>query len=124
MPEGCQRCNAAGMAEVAVHYADHVRVIMAHCTCNRGEYYRMRRADSESDGNNGRQGLCVTEYAERMQRVSGVRGVYVFPTPAEKRLDLTVPKPSPWASAKVSEILDAQRWAERRDPSDDWQERW
>lgn len=125
-PGGCGRCNQVGLAEVAVHFSDKVRVYMAHCTCNRGDYWRMRRADSTSDGNNGQPGLSVTEVAERWHRVPGVTRVFTFPSAAEKRLDLQAPRLSAESATRLRAVLDGLREATGQPPhpaaGDDWRD--
>ena len=124
---GCGRCNENGLAMVAVHYEDHVRLVMAHCTCQRGHTMADRRGQS-ADGKSERpRGLLVTEYAEAMNRKPGVVRVFTFPSEAEKRLDLTERKLSPEADERLRAYLaslaeDARDEARVPPVEDDW--RW
>ena len=102
-PAGCGRCSTVGLAEVAVHYAARVELRSAHCTCELGQYWAAKRLESSTSG--GYRGVFVTEFAEAMARRKGVLACYMFPTEAEKRLDLTPRKLTPESEANLRAYL-------------------
>ena len=130
-PPGCGRCAEGGHIEIAHHRrrerdgAIVVECRMVDCDCERGSFWRARRAQRD-DGGNRVNGYAVGDYAAILRDRADTIAVYVDPTPAQRRAALTEPNLTPEGEAKVRAIIDAIPRARPAAPPPAWaaDDRW
>ena len=107
---GCGRCSLIGLIEVAWHFNNRQKVRECqlwwlHCDCSRGTYWAEKRAQVKDGDQPAPRGLQAAAWREDRQRQPNTVAVYINPTPAQRRADLTAPELSPSAAERLAVYL-------------------